>query len=124
MTVRFSSAPLPLLLLAASMMSPAVLAQSDPLEYTFTGRYGQVEVGGKYAGAEFHGSRPLPSRISFYYPVANSIDLSTDYWRRDESLPMALAIAIDGGERRWMGREGWSYLLSPHRVRFEKDESP
>src|SRR5437870_13328446 len=55
--------------------------------YFFDRHYGQVEVGGRYVGAEFHRSRPLPSRISFYYPVANSIDLSTDYLRRDESLP-------------------------------------
>lgn len=50
----------------------------DPLEYFFDKKYGQVEVGGPYVGAEFHESRPLPLRISFYYPVANSIDVSTD----------------------------------------------
>ncbi len=33
--------------------------RADPLEYRFTGRYGQVEVGGPYAGAEFHNSLPL-----------------------------------------------------------------
>jgi hypothetical protein len=53
---------------------------ADPLSYSFDKHYGQVEVGGRYVGAEFHESRPIPSRISFYYPVANSIDLSTDYW--------------------------------------------
>ncbi|HEV8538974.1 MAG TPA: hypothetical protein VGR15_08665, partial [Bacteroidota bacterium] len=91
--------------------------------YFFDRHYGQVEVGGRYVGAEFHRSRPLPSRLSFYYPVANSIDLSTDYWRRDESLPVAIGIAINGGKRKWIGREGWSYTVSPHRVRFENRDS-
>jgi glycogen debranching enzyme len=61
----------------------------------FQGKYGQLEIGGKYAGAEFHNSRPLPSRISFYYPVANSIDLSTNYWERHKSIPLELIIKSD-----------------------------
>jgi len=90
----------------------------DPLQYKFSGGYGQVEVGGRYAGVEFHNSRPLPSRISFYYPVANSIDLSTDYWKRGDSRPMAAGIRVDGGPAHWIGREPWEYVLSPHRVMF------
>ena len=110
-------------LLAALLLLPAILsAQQDPLRYRFDGRYGQVEVGGVYAGAEFHESRPLPARISFYYPVANSIDLSTDYWKRGDSRPMALGIRIGNGPKRWLGRNGWSYTLSPHKVRFESEE--
>ena len=72
----------------------SLLAQSssEPLSYFFDRHYGQVEVGGRFAGAEFHESRPIPSRISFYYPVANSIDVSTDYWKRGNSLPFALGI--------------------------------
>ncbi len=91
-------------------------------EARFEGKFGQVEVGGPYAGAEFHGSRPLPSRISLYYPVANSIDLSTDYWKRGESRPMVVGIAVDGGRRHWLGKEGWGYVLSPHRVQFTHHE--
>ena len=60
-------------------------------------------MGGPFAGAEFHESRPLPSRISFYYPVANSIDLSTDYWKRGDSRPMAVGLQMDGGAPRWIG---------------------
>jgi len=93
-------------------------AVSQPLSYDFKGRYGQVEVGGRYVGAEFHGSRPLPSRISFYYPVANSTDLSTDYWKRGESQPMVVGIKIQNGKKHWLGKEGWEYTLSPHRVTF------
>ncbi|MBF8296415.1 MAG: hypothetical protein HW389_2960, partial [Bacteroidetes bacterium] len=75
----------------------------DPLEYFFDKKYGQVEVGGPYVGAEFHESRPLPSRISFYYPVANSIDVSTDYWKRSASAPLAIAIRIGEKQKEWIG---------------------
>jgi len=64
---------------AAGQPRPLNLPRPAGIAYTFDGHFGQVEVGGRYAGAEFHRSRPLPSRISFYYPVANSIELSTGY---------------------------------------------
>ncbi|MDH3251638.1 MAG: hypothetical protein OEM41_02535, partial [Ignavibacteria bacterium] len=35
----------------------------EQLAVKFTGKRGQVEVGGPFAGVEFHESRPLPSRI-------------------------------------------------------------
>ena len=99
---------------------PALTQRSvDPLEYRFTRGYGQVEVGGPFAGAEFHESRPLPSRISWYYPVANSIDLSTDYWKRGDSRPMAVGLRVDGDAPQWLGRGPWTYTLSPHRVVFD-----
>jgi hypothetical protein len=97
--------------------------REDPLEYRFTGRYGQVEVGGPYAGAEFHNSLPLPSRISFYYPVANSIDLSTDYWKRGDSHPMQVGLRIDKQPVRWIGTEPWEYALSPHKVAFRREDA-
>ena len=108
----------------AISVSPAQekILKPDPLAYAFDKHYGQVEVGGRYAGAEFHGSRPLPSRISFYYPVANSIDLSTDYWKRGESQPMAVGVQVDDAEKRWLGREPWSYVVSPHKVVFHREE--
>ncbi|MGA2623327.1 MAG: amylo-alpha-1,6-glucosidase [Bacteroidota bacterium] len=96
--------------------------ENSGLAYTFVGHYGQVEVGGRYVGAEFHNSRPLPSRISFYYPVANSVDLSTDYWKRDESQPMSIGIQIGKNRRHWIGREPWSYTVSPHKVVFRGQE--
>jgi len=88
----------------------------------FSGKYGQVEVGGPYAGAEFHGSRPLPSRISFYEPAANSIDMSTDYWKRGASAPFDVGVRVNGGAARHIGREAWEYTLSPHRVEFRRSE--
>lgn len=108
------------LLVVAS--SPAQPPESDPLMYTFSGGYGQVEVGGRYAGAEFHDSRPLPSRISFYYPVANSIDLSTDYWKRGDSHPMVAGVRVDSGPSQLIGKVPWEYILSPHKVTFARSE--
>lgn len=67
----------------------------NDLAVSFAERHGQIEVGGRYVGAAFHHSRPVPSRVSFYEPVANSIDLSTDYWQRDVSLPLQLTLAVD-----------------------------
>ncbi|MGB2869218.1 MAG: amylo-alpha-1,6-glucosidase [Bacteroidota bacterium] len=92
---------------------------ADALEYSFDKHYGQVEVGGPFVGVEFHNSWPIPSRISFYYPVANSIDLSTDYWKRSASLPLALGLRAGDGQRKWIGKEPWNYTLSPHKVVFE-----
>ncbi len=92
----------------------------DPLMYFFDGQRGQVEVGGRYVGFEFHHSRPVPSRISFFYPVANSIDVSTDYWKRDNSLPWAIGFRIGNGQVEWIHRQSWSYVLSPHKVTFLK----
>jgi hypothetical protein len=93
----------------------------DPLSYFFDGQRGQVEVGGRYAGFEFHHSRPVPSRISFFYPVANSIDVSTDYWKRDNSLPWTIGFRIGTGNVEWINRQSWSYRLSPHKVTFVKN---
>jgi len=96
-------------------------SKEDPLSYFFDGQRGQVEVGGRYAGFEFHHSRPVPSRISFFYPVANSIDVSTDYWKRDNSLPWAIGFRIGTGKAEWINNQSWSYHLSPHKVTFVKN---
>lgn len=100
-----------------------VSAQTNPLIFPFDKKYGQIEVGGPFVGVEFHKSRPLPSRISFYYPVANSIDLSTDYWKRDESRPFAFGVKIGNEKKKWIGREGWRYELSPHTVTFFDEDA-
>ncbi|MBF8296709.1 MAG: hypothetical protein HW389_3254 [Bacteroidetes bacterium] len=114
-----------IVLLAWSAVVSVLQAQSarsegDPLMFYFDGRRGQVEVGGRYVGFEFHHSRPVPSRISFFYPVANSIDVSTDYWKRDNSLPWAIGFRIGDGQVEWIHRQSWSYILSPHKVTFLK----
>lgn len=86
----------------------------------FDGGFGSIEVGGPYAGFESHHSRPLPSRISFFAPVANSMDLSSDYWRRDESQIFFLGLQIDDAPRKLIGWEPWPYLLSPAAIQFFK----
>ncbi len=106
---------------ALALLSPLVWAQDapsvDPLSITFDGKRGQVEVGGAYAGVEFHDSRPVPARISFYYPVANSIDLSTDYWKRGTSRPLDVMIRVDGRTDS-VGVEPWAYAWTPFSVAF------
>lgn len=94
----------------------------NKLAIHFNGRYGQVEIGGNFIGAEFHHSRPLPSRISFYYPVANSIDLSTDYWKRDESQAFRIQLNLDG-QIEELGKESWDYRYTPFYATFEKVDS-
>ncbi|MEJ2535743.1 MAG: hypothetical protein P8048_01570, partial [Calditrichia bacterium] len=89
------------------------------LDVFFDGKTGQIEVGGKYAGLEFHHSRPLPSRISFYYPLANSLDLSTDYWKRDESMPFSLSIE-HGGKIDSIGYNGFVYRYTPYSIIFQE----
>ncbi|MDP1675281.1 MAG: amylo-alpha-1,6-glucosidase [Bacteroidota bacterium] len=105
------------------VMQCAIAQATNPLIFPFDKKYGQVEVGGPFVGVEFHKSRPLPSRISFYYPVANSIDLSTDYWKRDESRPFAFGVKIGNEKKKWIGRDGWRYELSPHTVTFFDEDA-
>ena len=113
-----------LIVMIAVLSTQQMSAQTtNPLVFPFDKKYGQVEVGGPYVGVEFHKSRPLPSRISFYYPVANSIDLSTDYWKRDESRPFVFGVKIGNEKKKWIGREGWRYELSPHTVTFFDEDA-
>ncbi|MEI6285315.1 MAG: hypothetical protein WCP79_02335 [Bacillota bacterium] len=63
---------------------------------SFDKPFGQIEVGGKYAGMAFHAGSAMPSRISFFYPVANSISNSQDYWKRYESHLFNAVLTVDG----------------------------
>ena len=100
------------------LLAPVVHSQgTDSLTVAFDGLRGQVEVGGAYAGVEFHDSRPVPSRISFYDPVANSLDLSTGYWERGESRPLTLVVRVDG-EADTLGTAPWAYRWTPYAVAF------
>jgi len=93
---------------------------SSHLNEHFNKMYGQVAVGGYYAGAEFHHSRPTPSRISFYYPVANSLDLSTDYWQRDQSRPSIYILK----QNKQTDTIGWNpavYSYTPGWVNFYEE---
>ena len=66
------------------LMTPRINGQNkNLLTIESTKEVGQIEVGSPYEGIEIHKSFPLLNRISFYYPVANSIDVSEDYWKSE-----------------------------------------
>ncbi|MGE5314064.1 MAG: hypothetical protein ACM3Q4_05175 [Acidobacteriota bacterium] len=91
------------------------------LRAVFANRYGPVEVGGSFAGAAFHESRPLPTRISFFYPVANSVDLNDEETDGHAEALFALGVKKTDSPFMRLGTEGWNYVLSPHTVLFSKD---
>lgn len=81
-------------LLFTSIISQSFSEFNNDLTIKFNGD-GKFEVGSPFIGIELHHTSPLLQRISFYYPVANSIDLSTDYWTRDTSFISSMAMQID-----------------------------
>jgi len=81
-----------------------------------------VEVGNHFMGIELHHNSPAIQRISFYYPAANSIDLSNDYWRRDSSFIMALGLKAGNAPVDWLNLEQFQFDLTPYKVVFSKKE--
>lgn len=78
----------------------------------------RVEVGNAFIGVEFHKSQSIPQRISFFYPVANSIDRSNDYWTRDTSFVMDWQLTIGDDDPISIGREQGKLELTPYRAIF------
>jgi hypothetical protein len=111
-----------LCLFSINLVKNNLLLSQEPLAIGFKGLYGQIEVGGKFAGVEFHDSKPLPSRISFYYPVANSIDLSKSYQSRSESLPLTITLT-SGSQVDSIGMIAYPYIYTPAMARFEQVEN-
>lgn len=83
----------------------------------------EIEIGSCYAGLEFHHSHPLPQRFSFYYPVANSIDLSTDYWRRDTTFAMTAGVKFGDAEIEWLNTKQYEFDLTPFSADFFREDS-
>ncbi len=83
----------------------------------------KIEVGGTFVGIEMHHSSPMLQRISFYYPVANSLDESTDYWKRDTSFIMQFGLKIGNGEKQLIGLEPFKFDLTPYSVDFHKSDN-
>lgn len=81
-----------------------------------------VEIGNHYIGIEAHHSFPMLQRISFYYPSANSIDLSTDYWKRDSSFCMAASLTVDG-KLQVLNTQKFNVSLTPYSVDYTKEDS-
>ncbi|MGD9489093.1 MAG: hypothetical protein AB7W47_13805 [Calditrichaceae bacterium] len=97
--------------------------ESPELEIEFDGKHGaQIEVGSPYAGIEIHHSSPMLNRISFFYPKANSLDLSEDYWKRDQSHILFLGIKDGENPGKWIGLEPYKSRQTPYSVILEKDE--
>lgn len=110
------------LLFCALLWSTASFPQQKiPLMTHFKGD-AQLEVGGPYVGIELHHSSPSLQRISFYYPVANSIDLSTDYWKRDTSFISSMGLKVGSAERQRIGLESCEYDITPYSLTFRKKD--
>ena len=109
---------------AVLVFSSAGKAQlsDDSLKIDFMGD-AKIEVGGPYVGIELHHNSPILQRISFFYPVANSLDESTDYWKRDTSFIMMLGLKIGDGPKEIIGREPYEFTLTPYSVRYHKEDA-
>lgn len=84
---------------------------------------GQIEVGSAYVGIEIHKSFPLLNRISFYYPVANSIDISTDYWTRERFRIMSLGLKVGDSPKRLLKHQVYKVAQTPYSVSFVANDS-
>ncbi|MCJ7553007.1 MAG: hypothetical protein MUO34_03900, partial [Ignavibacteriaceae bacterium] len=79
---------------------------------------GQIEVGSPYVGIEIHKSFPLLNRISFYYPVANSIDISEDYWKRENFRIMSIGLKVGDSPKRFLKNQVYKVSQTPYSVSF------
>ena len=95
--------------------------RNEQLEVKFSGE-AQVEIGNHFVGLEFHHSFFSPSRISFFYPTANSIDLSKGYWERDQSQVLFFGLKTDKNVGEWIGLEPSELHLTPYSAVFERKE--
>ncbi|MDO9547722.1 MAG: hypothetical protein Q7J65_02000, partial [Candidatus Marinimicrobia bacterium] len=81
----------------------------------------RIEVGGPFVGAEFHHSYPVPQRISFFYPIANSIDMSEDYWFRDTTLALEIGLKIGDNDRENLSWTPTEFNLTSFNVKFQQE---
>ena len=102
-------------------IAPTVFAQSgDDLHIKSEKKVGQIEVGSPYVGIETHNSFPALNRISFYYPVANSIDISEDYWKRENFRIMTFGIKAGNSEKKILREEVYKVDQTPFSAEFNK----
>ncbi|MCK9279485.1 MAG: hypothetical protein M0P71_02595 [Melioribacteraceae bacterium] len=101
---------------------PIILYSQNNLTPITFNKNAKIEVGSNFIGVEFHKSRPFPQRISFYYPLANSIDVSTDYWYRDTSFVIKGILEFDD-EKIDLTNELFPFKLTPFSVDFKKEYS-
>jgi len=116
-TIRFLSS-------AILLMPLGISAQGrDPLTINSVKEVGQIEIGSPYVGVEVHKSFPLLNRISFYYPVANSIDISTDYWRRENFRIMSLGLKVGNSPKRFLKPQVYHVSQTPYSASFSGNDS-
>src|SRR6476619_924541 len=116
-TIRFLSS-------AILLMPFGMSAQGrDSLTIRSTKEVGQIEIGSPYVGVEIHKSFPLLNRISFYYPVANSIDISTDYWKRENFRIMSLGLKVGDSPKRFLKPQVYDVSQTPYSASFSGNES-
>ena len=92
---------------------------SDSLCVVSTKEVGQIEIGNPYVGIEIHKSFPLLNRISFYYPVANSIDISEDYWKRENYRIMSVGLKVGDSPKRFLKNQIYKVSQTPYSALFE-----
>ncbi|OGU72018.1 MAG: hypothetical protein A2V93_03225 [Ignavibacteria bacterium RBG_16_34_14] len=87
-----------------------------------TKEVGQIEVGSPYVGIEIHKSFLMLNRISFYYPVANSIDISNDYWKRENFRIMSVGLKVGKSPKKILENEIYEVDQTPYSVSFAKEK--
>ncbi|MDQ7826433.1 MAG: amylo-alpha-1,6-glucosidase [Candidatus Eremiobacteraeota bacterium] len=83
---------------------------------------GQIEVGSPYVGIETHHSSIQLNRISFYYPVANSIDVSKDYWNRGDYPVLTFGLKVGDRAAEKIGDKPFDCTLTPYSAVFERKD--
>ena len=86
-------------------------------------KIGQIEVGSPYIGIEIHKGFPMLNRISFYYPVANSLDISEDYWKRENYRIMKVGLKAGDSPKEFLRDEAYQVDQTPYSVSFSKREN-
>ncbi|MBE0539150.1 MAG: hypothetical protein IH620_05510, partial [Ignavibacterium sp.] len=116
MKLKYSST-----LIAALIMFMTLIVKGQDknlLNIESTKEVGQIEVGGPYVGIEVHKSFPLLNRISFYYPVANSIDISEDYWKRENFRIMNIGLKVGDTPKGFLKNQIYKVSQTPYSVSF------
>ena len=95
----------------------------DLLTIESTKEVGQIEIGSPYVGIEIHKSFPLLNRISFYYPVANSIDISEDYWKRENFRIMSIGLKVGDSLKKILRNQVYKVSQTPYSASFTGNDS-
>ena len=90
--------------------------------YTEGGEVDQIEVGGPYAGIEFHHGSIQPNRISFFYPAANTVDISEGYRERGNYPVMTFRLKAGGKTVELTGGKPFNSDISPYMLTFDRQD--